>query len=85
MTSLVLTPHVVLTSSKGGGQDFGKGGKCTLVYDTMGRMAFMRNTLSSGLQQASYWSINGLRSNLIVPKFQNLSGGVAMPPGPPRV
>ena len=32
-------------------------------------------TLSSGLREASYWPKNGLRSNLIAPKFQNLSGG----------
>ena len=38
-------------------------------------------TLLSGLREASYWSKNGLRSNLITPKFQNFSGG-ACPQAP---
>ena len=38
-------------------------------------------TLSSGLREASFWSKNGLRSNLIVSKFQKFSGGHA--PRPP--
>ena len=32
-------------------------------------------TLSSGLREASCWSKNGLRSNLIASKFQKFSGG----------
>ena len=32
-------------------------------------------TLSSGLRETSFWSKNGLRSNLIASKFQKFSGG----------
>ena len=37
-------------------------------------MAFMRNTLSFGLREASYWPKIGIRSNL-APKFKNFPGG----------
>ena len=41
-------------------------------------------TLLSGLWEASFWSKNGLRSNLIASKFQTFSWGGSMPPDPPR-
>ena len=32
-------------------------------------------TLSSGLREASFWTKNGLRSNVVASKFQNFLGG----------